>query len=82
MKNTKNNNILKNIIKSEITKRIIYALITILLIIDGYIIFFVGHGNTHIDDMCYATNICLLALQIIRSYFKSLSIGKNEIIGN
>lgn len=82
MKNTKNNNILKNIIKSEITKRIIYALITILLIIDGYIIFFIGHGNTYIDDICYTANICLLALQIIRSYFKSLLIGKNEIIGN
>ena len=70
--------IIKNIMCSKWTKRVIYALTIFATIAVWYIALFVGHGNTHIDDICFAVSVILIALQVVRSFIKFTILEKER----
>lgn len=61
---------MKAIICSKSTKNIIWILLLLTLGIDWYILLFIGIGNTYIDEACFAFEVLLLILQVVRSVIK------------
>lgn len=77
IKTIKTHEFLKNIICSEVTKNIIYILITIFVAVDAYILLFIGYGTTYIDDVSCIMYIILIVLQVVRSFLRFLISEEN-----
>lgn len=70
--------VIENIVCSVWTKRILCLLMILLQAVHFYVLMFVGHGNTYVDEVCYFSTIvcCVIvaACRIVREYL----LYKNE----